>query len=199
MYLDSELNFEYHVSKLVQGAYGVLRMLYTNRHILCQKLRIHLCNTLVLSKFNYCDVLYSPCINVAVTKKIQRVQNACLRFIYGIRRREHISHTLEWAGWLNMSQRRFLHSACLFHKILLTTKPPYLYNKVRYRTDIHNINIRFKNVICIPRHRLETFKKSFSYHISKTMNVIPDEVKQLSPPIFKKRLRKLLIDKVLVI
>jgi len=197
--VDSELTFSQHVRETCRAAYGVLRMLYSNRNIFDQTLKLYLCDTLVLSKFNYCDTVFSSCLVSADVKRIQRVQNACLRFVYGMSKRQHISPALSLSGWLNMAQRRFLHAACLFHKIINTAAPPYLYNKIKFRTDIHNINIRFKNVICIPKHKLELYKRSFTYQISKVYNVIPEAFKHLSLLGFKRKLKvELLNNRILI-
>ena len=167
---DSSLRFRGHVGFLLRKAYSTLKMLYCSRHMLNQKLKIQLCDSLVLSTFNYCDQLYGPCLDGVERARIQRAQNACLRFIYGIRRGSRISHTLKWAGWLSMAQRRLLHSACLYHSVICNKTPAYLYNKIRFRTDVHNINVRHKNTITIPKHKLQMFKRSFSYCVPDVYN-----------------------------
>ena len=170
MTIDSQLRFSKHVNLLVRRAFSTLKLLYNNRHLLNQKLKTQLCDTLILSVFNYGDVIYHPCLDAIHKSRIQRVQNACLRFIYEIRRYDAISHTLGWVGWLNMSRRRVLHTVCLFSKILQRESPPYLYLKIRFRTDVHNINVRHKNTLTIPQHRLEIFKRSFSYCVPDVLN-----------------------------
>ena len=175
--LDSELRFRKHINSLLARAYSTLKLLYTNRLLLNKKLKTQLCDTLVLSIFNYGDVLYGPCLDSVYVTKIQRVQNACLRFVHGIRKRERISHTLGWVGWLNMSRRRALHSACLYHKIILHKSPPYLFRKISFRTDVHNINIRHRNTITIPLHRMTLFKRSFSYSLPYFYNDIDYSIK----------------------
>lgn len=84
--LDVNFRFKNHISNCVRKAYCKLKLLYSSRHLLNTKLKILLCDTLVLSQFNYCDVLYGPCLDQVEKQRIQKVQNSCLRFIYGIRR-----------------------------------------------------------------------------------------------------------------
>lgn len=95
--------------------------------------------------------------------------NKCLRLIFGISKRDHISHTLPTAGLLNISSRRQLHFYCS-HKLLLFKYPPYLFKNISFRTDVHNINIRNKGAATIPKHYTEFFKRSFSYNFAKTIN-----------------------------
>ena len=48
-----------------------------------------LCDSLVLSYFNYFDVIYSQYLDLNDKNRIQKVQNSCLILIFG-----HISHKL---------------------------------------------------------------------------------------------------------
>ncbi|XP_031359025.1 uncharacterized protein LOC116182622, partial [Photinus pyralis] len=92
--IDCKLRFTQHIDNLIASAYGQLRSLYSSRHILGTKHKAVLCDSLVLSRFNYCDVLYGPCLLAKDRDRIQRVQNSCLRFVFGIRKYDRISHTL---------------------------------------------------------------------------------------------------------
>lgn len=190
--IDERLRFCEHVQSLLRKAYATLRLLYNNRYILNQKLKLQLCDALVLSIFNYGDVVYHSCLDSVHSDKIQKLQNSCLRFIYGIRRRDRISHALVWAGWLNMSRRRTLHCLCLYHKIILHKRPPYLYNKIKFRTDVHHINVRHRHALTIPLHRLEMFKRSFSYCVPNMYNRLPDSIKNLGLLSFKGMVKEFL-------
>ena len=164
--VDAELRFRDHVGALVRGAFGVLKMLYTNRAILNADLRRRLCDTLVLSRFNFCDVLYGPFLDSVSRGRIQRVQNSCLRFIYGVRRGSHISCKLMTANWLSMENRRACHRSMFYFRVLTDKSPPYLFDRLTFRTDIHNIGTRFRGcTLSIPRHNTQLFKRSFSYLI----------------------------------
>lgn len=44
-----------------------------------------------------------------------------------------------------------------FKKLIIKDK------KIRFSTEIHNINIRQKYLLFIPSHRMQIYKKSFSY------------------------------------
>lgn len=174
---DSDLRFKAHITKLIQRSYSVLKLLYSNRHILNKFLRRMLCDSLVLSHFNFCDVLYHSCIDSADGDRIQRVQNSCLRFICGLRRRDRISCMVVRMGWMNMSARRRFHSACFYYRVIITCTPPYLYNKIKFRTDVHTLNLRHKSTITVPKHRLEMYKRSFSYGVASVFNSIPNNLK----------------------
>lgn len=193
--LDSDLKFDKHVNDLVRRSYASLKLIYTNRYMLNLKTKQRLCESLVLSNANYCDVLYNPFISSACARKLQKLQNSCIRLIFGIRRRDHVSHKLTELQWLNMRGRRLLHSATLFHNILISEKPPYLFQKVKCRTDVHNLNIRFKGTLTPPCHTLEFFKNCFTYQITHIYNNIPAHCKLARTSVlFRKRLFQHIFD-----
>lgn len=168
--MDCNLRFSRHISNCLCKAYSHLRQLYQCKDYLNRKNRTMLCESLVMSSFNFCDVVYGPCLLYSDRQRIQRLQNSCLRFIHGVRRDQHISQYLKTTGWLNMQQRRAFHSAIIFFKILTNKMPEYLFKKVKIRSERHNLNTRFKNNISVPKHNTERYKHSFSYQICKIMN-----------------------------
>lgn len=161
--IDSKLKFKENITPLGRRAYASLKMIFSHRSYLSVKTKRTLCESLVLSHFNHCDVVYAPCLNGGERQRIQKVQNSCLRFINGLDWGSHVSHKLKNAGWLDMVSRRQHHLACLCLKIVKFGTPPYLLAKLEYRTDVHHLNLRRRNTISIPKHRGERFKGSFSY------------------------------------
>ena len=171
--MDSSLNFEKHVTTCIKSAITKLKILYNSKDILNKQLKIKLCDSLILSVFNYADVVYGPCITAENSYRIQKIQNCCLRFIHGISKRQHISHKLSETKWANMEGRRLLHISTLYHKIIMSKKPSYLYSKITFRTDVHNINVRYKGTLTPPIHKTALFESSFTYHITKIYNSLP--------------------------
>lgn len=193
---DATLRFRPHINNCIRAAYSNLKMIYNNRYTLSKKNKIMLCESLVLSRFRFCDTVYGPFLYSDDVRRIQVVQNACLRLIFGLRKNRRISHKLREVGWLNMSNRRVLHSACLYHKIIANRVPAYLHRKIVFRADVHNVNVRFKGRLTPPLHKTEMFKQSFSYQVTKVYNNLPD-IRHLPLPGFKKWYKKFLYDKQL--
>lgn len=188
--LDPSLRFRQHTQKNLQKAYNALRLLFPHRHHLNTKVKKSLCDALVLSQFTYCSPVYSPCLDQDHMNRIQRAQNSCIRFIYGIPKFEHISHRYSELGWLKMHIRFKVHTLCLYHKILMFKTPPYLYRKISFRSDVHNLNIRFRGLITPPRHRTRLYERSFRYNIAFLYNDLPIEMKSLKLHKFKKEIKK---------
>lgn len=124
--------------------------------------------------------------------RIQRVQNSCLRLIFGIRKYERVSYRLRDLNWLNMENRRLLHAAVFYHKIIVNKQPQYLANKIKYRTDVHALNLRFRGRLTPPLHHTELYKRSYSYQITLIYNNIPSALKSLNIYLFKIKMRNVL-------
>lgn len=58
-----------------------------------------------------------------------------------------------------------LHSYYLFYKILPYKASNYLYNKLTFRTEVDNLNLRFRGVLTPPVHLMQHFKRCFLYNI----------------------------------
>lgn len=183
--IDSDLKFTDHVNAIVRSCYGLLRILYCHKKYLPRTLKALLANSLILNKFNYMDIVYGPALSMALTEKIERVQKSCIRFIFGLRRRDHVSHRLKTLDWLNMANRRKLHLATLTYTIIKNRNPVYLYNKFKTRDQLHNLNIRSKLLLNIPRFNSQFYKKSFTYAASHLYNTLPPRFKDLSLNGFK--------------
>lgn len=194
LFIDEHLRFGDNTNFNIRRAYCNLKMIFPHRHSTSTVVKKLLCDALVLSHFNYCDSIYGHCLHSNDARRIQVVQNSCLRFVFGIRRRQPISHKLTEIQWLNMARRRSLHFACFVHKIINDSSPPYLTRKIRYRTDVHSINIRRKDMVDIPAHFTQQFKRSFRYNCAKTVNGLPLDVHKFSRYTFKLAIKKFLFD-----
>lgn len=154
-----------------------------------------LCDALVLSHLNHCDVVYGPCLDSVAKRRIQVMQHCCIRLTLGIRGRRGVTRGLREIGWLNMYNRRQLHSASFFYKIIKFRVPPYLYHKLVFRRDIHNLNIRKKVLLTIPRHRKEIYKRSYSYCVASLINEHHIFNFDSSPATFKRHFRMKLLER----
>nr|CAH7727550.1 unnamed protein product [Callosobruchus chinensis] len=183
--LDNDLRFRDHVACNIRKAYTALQLLYPHRAYLPVEAKKILCETLVLSQFNFCSPVYGPCIDQDTLSRLQRVQNSCIRFIFGIRKYEHVSHKLKELKWLGMKDRLIVNALCLFHKILTFKTPLYLYNKISFNSSIHNVNTRNKNLLLAPCHKMTLFERGFSFNIYRLYNSVPDLFKTFNYHRFK--------------
>lgn len=156
--------------------------------------RLELCNSIVLSQVRYCSQVFFDSLDYAYKNKIQMLQNACIRFAYGIRKYEHISGKLAQSGWFRMKKYFKISELCLFHSIMNSKTPPYLYNRITFKTDVHNINVRRKDEMLAPRHRTALYEKSFTYRMYKHYYMLPRSIRHLTFKRFKQELRSYISD-----
>ena len=194
IFMDNTFRYRSHILTSLKNAYLRLKFLFPHRRVLSQEIKTMLCESLVLSCFLYCSPTFFPCLDSIHLSKIQKVQNACLRYIFGLRKFDHVSHRLKDLKWLNMKNRFVLHSVVLYHRIINLRQPTYLFEKVKFRADLLTVNVRNKNSLIItpPKHRTALFQRSFSYHIYKSYNDIPNSLKGLNLRKFKIEMRKYL-------
>ena len=123
--LDQNLNLKKHISRVCKKAYGQIMNLGRIRTILSENLKIMLVKTLVISQLDYNNAIYYNLPDYLINK-LDRVLNAALRFIYGIRRREDIMPYYIKAHILRI-QFRIKYKICLLtHKALHADAPGYI-------------------------------------------------------------------------
>ena len=175
---------------MVGKSYGRLKQAYRFRNFLSIESRFKLVETYILSLFNYGDVLFHN-ITAKLSNKIQLVQNSCMRFIFGLRKYDHISHCFDKNKTLNMENRRLLHSLTLMHKISLGHAPKYLNNQILRHSDLHQYNTRGRDNIAVRRVNSTTRSNTFFISIPKLYNeilpIINENPHIISVDTFKKK------------
>lgn len=178
--MDPELHFEKHILNCMRNCFYRLKMLYTFRKHLSVALRKQLVDSLVLSRLNYCDTVYGPCLLARTNKLIQRIQNAYIRYCVDIPRRSHVTLFAMQHNILKMEARRRLHLAGLLFGVVTTQKPRYLYEKLTWRQDSSKTHIRTgTNPLSIPQHRTAAFRGSFRYAATHCWNNLPPPMRGL--------------------
>lgn len=191
VFLDIDLRFEQHVSRLLQKSIIKLKTLYIHKDILDQNIKLRLCDSLIISLLDYANVLYWPALTVASRSSLQKLQNSCIRFCYGLRKFDHITPSFLDSGWFYLAERYRIHLATLVYKINKFKEPAYLYDKLVRGRDIHNRVTRYNELFQIPRHCTAAFQRSFTYNAIKTYNNLPPIIKSCSSVnSFKNHLKK---------
>lgn len=187
--MDDQLSYDKHVANLCKSAYITLKGLYQVRDYISIEARLKLCESLVLSRLNYCDAVYGPCLTVELSNRLQMVQNACIRYSLNIPYREHISPYLKQLDWLNMKTRRWIHLCCIVYSVIQSNTPLYLSQKIEKRSTAHSVETRDRDTtLSVPIHQTEHYKRSFTYQATKIYNQIPKELKNNSVASLKRKI-----------
>lgn len=178
---DSNLRFESHVLNLVKNCMYRLKVLYRVRNQLSEKARVTLCESLVLSRLNYGDIVFGPRLLSKSQRLLQRVQNACCRFCFTVPPRSRISPFLNAAGMLNMESRRQLHMSSLIFNLMKFNEPDYLFKKLKVSPFHDRYGTRSSRAPLAGHiHRSVAFRGSFRFQATKCWNDIPPPIRNLT-------------------
>ena len=168
---DETLSFSKHISDLISNAVGRLKQAYRHKNFLSQEVRLIIVEYYVLAKINYCDILFQN-LTVELKNKLAKFQNWCVKFVFGLRKYDHVSQYFKKHNILNMNQRRNMHTLTQIHKLKKGIGPKYLLCKLNSRSEIHDYNTRHKNDLVIPQSKKGYNKNKFFNKCLKEYNDI---------------------------
>ena len=193
--IDEVLSWIKHINLNISKAMGAFINLSRFKRFLNTKSKTLLCESLVLSRFNYCDSVYLN-IDQYLQNKIQKIQNMCLRFIFDIKRSDSCNYKelRDKLGWLTMKERRELHCLTMMHKILNGNAPNYLSDMYTLQNEIHNVNTRgsSNNQVWVDKGiKSKVHRNSFRFYAPTQYNKLPENIKNCkSVTSFKTKLLK---------
>ena len=154
-------------------------------HLLPLSAATALANSLVSSKLDYCNSLYSGISQVNLNK-LQRIQNSLARVITNTSKYQHITPILKKLHWLPIKQRIDYKLCLLTYKTLTNQQPTYLYNSLSFPS--HSVSTRSSDslVLSIPYVRSSLGKRAFSVIGPRLWNSLPPDTRNSSSlPIFR--------------
>ena len=131
-----------------------------------------MCESLILPIFNYCNILYYPCLDQTAKNRLQIVQDTCCRFIFNLRKYDHISEKYVELRWLRMDNIVKLHFLIFLYRLFHSSAPPYLRKKLIFRNVVHNRNIRHQYTLTMPHHSTAFFQRCFTYFAIMLYNFV---------------------------
>ncbi|XP_043474317.1 uncharacterized protein LOC122506287 [Leptopilina heterotoma] len=133
--LDRSLTWKEHVLGISRKTYIILQQLNRNRESIPTSTRSLLVKTLILPIFDYCCVVYDD-ITKELNYKLERSLNACIRFIYGLPKFEHITAYRIETGLLSVA----------ILTISETKSPVVGTRRQDWETPLSNLNIFHKEI-----------------------------------------------------
>ena len=166
---DEELSWVRHVNLQLAKGYGKLKHARRFKNFLSISSKAILTETYILSQLNYGDVILQN-LSEHLKYKIQKLQNNCVRFVYGLRKYDHISGFIKDKNILNMQNRRLLHALTLMHRINKGYAPNYLCNRIARHSETHEYFTRNRLNIVPAFARSKTRSMSYFIFTSKKYN-----------------------------
>lgn len=181
VFLDSTLSWKPQlefISKKVFSAAGSLRRL---RNFLPIPTRIALAQSLILPILDYADISYLD-LTEEQLNKLERLQNLCIRFIFGLRKYDHISEFRNKLKWLPIRLRRNTHTLSFLYGILFNPCLPfYLKERFKFRHQHHERNLRSASnlLLATPRHCSHFYQQSFTVKAISLWNSLPSHLRSV--------------------
>jgi hypothetical protein len=171
------LGWTEHVATTCNRVFACIHSLKRFALFLPLNIKVMLVKTLVLPHFNYCDYVLTD-MTVELCDRLQRAQNYCIRFIFNLRRHDHVSQFFQALNIMRLQQLRSYHILLLLHSILINKSPVYLSEKFRFISDISERHTRGGDaLLAIPIHRSNFYNKSFIVTACRLWNNLPIEIK----------------------
>uniref|UniRef100_A0ABD2XKR5 Uncharacterized protein n=1 Tax=Trichogramma kaykai TaxID=54128 RepID=A0ABD2XKR5_9HYME len=158
------------------------------KHALSRKMRLMLVGALVAPHLDYPAPLLTD-LTKEQTLALQRLQNACIRFIYGtILRTAHVTPYRLALGWLSAEGRREVINCSLASRIIRDASPGYLRKGFRVigvpteTEEIRQSARRRPPVLYYKAPRTASLDRSFAFSSAIAINNLPFITNILSPP-----------------
>ena len=191
IWLDTKLSYSVHIEHLVKKLRRKIGFLYRNKSCFSVIARRSLVQSLILSVFDYGDIVYMHASST-VLKSLDAVYHSALRFITGDKYLTHHCVLYEKVNWPSLAARREEHCLLFIYKALIGQLPLYLSSLLTHVNNNYCTRSQSHIRLCIPRVRTEQGKTAFSYYAPDKWNKFQDSMKleQLIPlNLFKALLR----------
>ena len=178
--IDSELNFQSHITHSVSSCFSTLRRIRSIRHLLTFAAARTLVSSLVLPRVDYCLSVLSG-LPYASLNRLQRILHAAARLTFSSNRYEHVTPLLRELDWLPIRGRIERRIGILCFLCLHDLAPAYLTSGFRLVSSLPSRS-RHRSakskVLVIPTFRRPSFGgRSFSVHASKFWNSLPPDIR----------------------
>ena len=186
--IDTNLNFNMHISILVRRASQQLNSFARVSRYFNPKLKLILYKSFVMCHFNYCPVVWSSC-NESSINKLEKVQYRALKHIYKDFNSSYDVLLIK-SGLPSLKLSRLRQVAIATYKAVNTMSPTYINTLIDIRENTYNLRNNSRAEICHKRtsnHGLKSFR-----HIGSVLwNDLPNNIKSSSSlQIFKSSINK---------
>jgi len=168
--MDPTLTWGSHVDHVCKKVFSIFAQLRRDAYYLPLAVKKQLISSLAFPHLDYGSVIMLD-MNVTYKNRLQRLQNACVRYIYNLPKDEKITDYYKKLSWLKIEDKRTLHTSLVLWNILRNKKPPHLFGKYVYRSSINErVSRNSQHLLQLPCHRTEKYAKSVTVNSCKIYN-----------------------------
>ncbi|KAJ8711529.1 hypothetical protein PYW07_014674 [Mythimna separata] len=192
IFIDKNFSWTAQLQEVSRKLYASAASLRRLRNFLPTATKIALAQSLLLPILDYADASYLD-LTQEQLDKLERLQNFCIRFIFGLRKYDRVSDFRVKLKWLPIRLRRNAHILSLLYNVLFSPFTPlYLKKRFEFLCNSHSKLLRSSENLRLkmPIHTTTFFDKSFTVQAARLWNDLPVTIKRAqSLPVFKKLVR----------
>ena len=173
--IDSKMDWKQQVATICKRSNPLMYRLNFFRKFTTFRLRKHLIESLLFPLIDYCSLVICN-ISDELELKLLRVINSGVRYIFGIRKCEHISAYRVSLNWLTTKNRRNYFAGVLMYKLFQSKTPTYLADRYIANTSTRPVR-GYRLPLNIPPFTKEFLENSFYVTSSYLWNSLPPEVR----------------------
>jgi hypothetical protein len=190
VYFDADLSMRRHVDVIAGRCFATLRQLRSIRRYVTAPVLQTLVTSLILTRMDYCNsTLFGlPRVRLA---RLQSVQNAAARLVFGLRRTDHVTDALMNLHWLRVAERITFKIAVLVYRCLHGQSPTYLTGFASASVGRSGLRSATSHRLFVPSTRLSTIgDRAFPVAGANVWNSLPYVITSSSSlNIFRARLK----------
>lgn len=179
---NKNLTWNDHINCTVGRVYGMIRTLWVTQYFTPYRIRILLAKTYLIPTLLYGCELFANCDSTS-RQKLNVLYNNIARYIFGLKRSDHISSFSKQIFNLTFDNLLKLRSLLMLHKIIISKEPKYLYERLRFlRSNRSNQLIQLK-------HTQLNSERQFYINSIRLWNSLPNTLQAITNPVqFKSKL-----------
>ena len=174
---DKYMSFENHVRDLCKKSKSTLIYIQRMQHKLDRVTRTMIVDSLVISKLNYCSLIWGKCNN-SLIKEVQTVQNFAAKVAWGGgRKNDHATPFRNKLNWLTIKSNLKLTELLFVFKAINSCLPSWVIN---FPTNMERNTgrlLRNNNDLAMPAINSELGRRSVMYNGPKLWNDMPETIR----------------------
>ena len=173
--IDHSLTFNTHIANICKKSARQLAVLKRLGHLLTRQGKLAIFKSFITSNFNYCPLIWHFC-SQSSTKKLEKIQERALRFIYNDYSSTH-HDLLKTANTEHLHVKRIKEMACEVFKIVNNIAPSFIQNLITLKCSQYSM--RKENTAVVPKANTSKYGlKSFVHDGPRVWNSLPNEMRK---------------------
>ena len=182
--IDENLTFKQHSEYICSKLSKSVGILYKLKYCFPTEAFKCIYNSFIVPYIHYgIEIWYSAYKNITDKKFI--LQKKAIRAAFNLPYNDHTSNYFKCAGALKLADLYSLKIACIMFKCINLNQFPFIYNKLKPSSEVHQYSTRASNLLRLPFYNKAKSQRSFLYNAIKIWNKFSGFSNQISVNSFK--------------